>query len=167
VFYVWLWQILSWRVSLSSNRFHCLIMWLLTYSNIYVIICAFVCGPSLCCSSLEISRTAVASHRHVNFMHICDCHTDSLIAAFFLHISANCAYRIFFCINWLFRRHFNIICDFLLGFVTSTIWLPTEWHHPCVRIPVERDGVVGFKQFCTVFPHISAAYLAFMRSAYF
>jgi len=110
VFYVWLWQILSWRVSLSSNRFHCLIMWLLTYSNIYVIICAFVCGPSLCCSSLEISRTAVASHRHVNFMHICDCHTDSLIAAFFLHISANCAYRIFFCINWHFRRHFNIIC---------------------------------------------------------
>jgi len=41
---------------------------------------------------------------------------------------------------------------FLLGFVTSTIWLPTEWHHPRVRTPVERDGVVGFKQFCTIFP---------------
>jgi len=24
----------------------------------------------------------------------------------------------------------------LLGFVTSTIWLPTEWHHPCVWTPV-------------------------------
>ena len=27
---------------------------------------------------------------------------------------------------------------------------------------MERDGVVGFKQFCTIFPHISAAYLAFI-----
>ena len=41
---------------------------------------------------------------------------------------------------------------FLPGFVASTIWLPTEWHHPCVWTPVERDGVVGFKQFCTIFP---------------
>jgi len=31
---------------------------------------------------------------------------------------------------------------FLLGFVTSTIWLPTEWHHPRVRTPVERDAAV-------------------------
>jgi len=38
----------------------------------------------------------------------------------------------------------------------------------CVRTTVEPDGVVGFKQFCTIiFPHISAAYLAFVRSAYF
>ena len=22
-------------------------------------------------------------------------------------------------------------------------WLPTEWHHPCVRTPVERGGVVN------------------------
>ena len=42
-----------------------------------------------------------------------------------------------------------------------------KWHHPRVWTPVERDGVVGFKQFCTIFPHITAAYLAFMRSAYF
>ena len=27
--------------------------------------------------------------------------------------------------------------------------------------------VVGFKQFCTIFPHISAAYLVFTRSAYY
>ena len=40
---------------------------------------------------------------------------------------------------------------FLLCFVTSTIWLPTEWHHPCVQTTVERDGAVGFKQFCTIF----------------
>ena len=32
------------------------------------------------------------------------------------------------------------------------LWLPTEWHHPCVWTPVERYGVVGFKQFCTIFP---------------
>ena len=43
----------------------------------------------------------------------------------------------------------------MLSFVTSTIWLTTEWHHPCVRAArtaVEPDGVVGFKQFCTTFP---------------
>ena len=45
---------------------------------------------------------------------------------------------------------------FLLGLVTSTIWLPTEWHHPCVRTPVEQDGLVGFKQSC-----ISTAHLVF------
>jgi len=46
---------------------------------------------------------------------------------------------------------------FLLGFVTSTIWLPTEWHHPRVRTSVQRDRGVGFKQFCNVFSHISTA----------
>ena len=30
--------------------------------------------------------------------------------------------------------------------------LVTEWHHPRVQTPVEWDGVVGFKQFCTIFP---------------
>jgi len=35
------------------------------------------------------------------------------------------------------------------------MWLATEWHHPCVRTPVERDGIVGFKQFRTIIlPHI-------------
>ena len=47
------------------------------------------------------------------------------------------------------------------------IWLPSELHHPCVQTPVKRDRVVGFKQFCTTFLHISAAYLVFIRSAYF
>ena len=27
---------------------------------------------------------------------------------------------------------------------------------------MERDGLVGFKQFCTIFPHISATYLVFI-----
>ena len=61
----------------------------------------------------------------------------------------------FFCINWHFDGNFNIICVyclFLVSFVTSTIWLPTEWHHPCVWTPVEQDGLVGLKQFCTIFP---------------
>ena len=43
-------------------------------------------------------------------------------------------------------------CMFILGFITSTIWLPTEWHHPCVWTLVDWDGVVGFTQFCTIFP---------------
>jgi len=56
---------------------------------------------------------------------------------------------------------------FQLGFITSAICLPTEWHHPCVRTPVERDGVVVFEQFCTIFLHISATSLVIVRSAYF
>jgi len=48
----------------------------------------------------------------------------------FLHISAKCTYRIFSCINWHFRRQFwcylRFCYLFLLGFLTSTTWLPTE-----------------------------------------
>ena len=73
------------------------------------------------------------------------------------HISANCAYRIFFRINWHFQRQLEyslyFYCPLLLGYIALTIWLLTEWHHPCIQIPVERDGVVGFKQFCTIFPY--------------
>ena len=47
---------------------------------------------------------------------------------------------------------FLLPISILLGFVTLTVWLPTEWHDPCVWTPVERGGVVGFKQFCTIFP---------------
>jgi len=90
-----------------------------------------------------------------------------LIAAFFAYSSKVCISHIFphklafstaVLILFMFLSHIV-----LLGFVTSAIWLPTEWHHTCVRTPVERDGVVGFKQFCTVF---CATYLAFVRSAY-
>ena len=41
---------------------------------------------------------------------------------------------------------------FLLSFVTSTIWLPREWHHVFVQTPVERDEIVVFEKFCTIFP---------------
>jgi len=63
----------------------------------------------------------------------------------------------FFSPNWHFSTAILISVVyfyylFLLGFVTSTVWLPTEWHHLCVQTAVERDGVVGFKQFCTIFP---------------
>jgi len=52
--------------------------------------------------------------------------------------------------------------------VTSiTVANLSEWHRPCVQTPVERDGVVGFKLFCIMFPHTSAGYLVFMWSAYF
>ena len=54
---------------------------------------------------------------------------------------------------------FSIII-WLLGFVTSTIWLPTEWRHPCVRTPVEQDRVVGFR-----FAYFRRIFV-FMRSAY-
>ena len=56
------------------------------------------------------------------------------------------------------QRAVKRVCVFLLHvyirfhYLDPTIWLPTEWHHPCVWIPVEWDGVVGFTQFCTIFP---------------
>ena len=85
----------------------------------------------------------------------------------FSHISGKCAYRILFphkstsstaIVIFLVFFYYQAIS---IGFVTSTIWLPIEWHRPCVRTPVEQDGVVGFKQFCA----ISATYLVFMRFA--
>jgi len=36
---------------------------------------------------------------------------------------------------------FVFLLPISLSFVISPIWLTTEWHHPCVRTPVERDGV--------------------------
>jgi len=41
----------------------------------------------------------------------------------------------------------------LVAFVTSTIWLPTDWHHPCVWTPVERDGGSWFQ---AILYHVSA-----------
>jgi len=101
--------------------------------------------------------------RHASFMRICKCHLFRLLPHF-SYISAKCTYCIFCRINWHFPRKFLIIPVFLLPIsITSTTWFPTEWHQPCVWTSVERDGVVGFKQFCTIFPHIFAAYLVFMR----
>jgi len=56
---------------------------------------------------------------------------------------------------------------FLLGFVTSTIWLPAEWHCPCVRTPVERDGGSWFQ---AILYHVSAYFrhiFGVYGSAYF
>jgi len=52
----------------------------------------------------------------------------------------------------------------LLGFIISTICCQQNGTIHVSWTPVERDGVDSFKQFCTI---ISAAYLVFMRSAYF
>ena len=67
------------------------------------------------------------------------------VAHIFPHkLAFSTAILILFCLYYIF----------LLCFVTTTIWLPTEWHHPCVRTPVEQDGG-------------TSAYLVFMQSAYF
>ena len=65
--------------------------------------------------------------------------------------------------GWRYHAARNYLCFYYL-FVSLP--RPTEWRHPCVRTHVERDGVVGFKQFCTISPHIYAAYSVCMRSAY-
>jgi len=48
----------------------------------------------------------------------------------------------------------------------NSIWLPTEWHHPRVRTPVERDGIVSFKQFCTIFPYFLVVFDEFCTSMF-
>ena len=73
--------------------------------------------------------------------------------ASFTYYSKVCKSQIFSAQIGISGGNFNTICFyylFLLGFVTSTIWLPTERHHPCVWTPVEGDEVL--KQFCTIFP---------------
>jgi len=87
-------------------------------------------------SKQRFSSIMGSSTRHVSFMRLPHI---SLTAAFFAYFSKMhiwhifphklaflTAILIFFCVFYLF----------LLGFVTSTIWLPTEWHHPCVWTPV-------------------------------
>ena len=72
------------------------------------------------------------------------------IATFFAYFSHVHISHIFFPHKMAFSTAISISFVFLLPIF---IWLPTEWHHPCVwTIPAERDGVVGFKQSCTMFP---------------
>ena len=66
-----------------------------------------------------------ALFRHASFTRICDCRIFRIFQQ-----SAHISYL--FRINWLFRRQFDnfYFCVPLhIGVVTSTVWLPTEWHH--------------------------------------
>jgi len=87
------------------------------------------------------------------------------------HIQQSAHIAYFFPHKLAFRRQFQhsswLHYLFLLRFVTSTRFLPTEWHHQCICSPMDWDRVVVFKQFSTIFPHISVTYLVAMRSAYF
>ena len=51
-----------------------------------------------------------------------------------------------------------------IGFRYLDLWLPTEWHHPCVRM--DPCGTRWGSWFQAVLHHISGAYLVFMLSAY-
>ena len=106
--------------------------------------------------------------RHVIFMRICFMRLlhISLCATFLAYFSKLCMSHIFphklafsteILILFVFLLPITFL--FLLGFVTSTIWLPTEWHHPCVWTSVERDGEVGSQ---AILYRICAAYLVFM-----
>jgi len=116
------------------------------------------------------------SNRRVSFMRTCDCRILRLLLHL-SHISAKCAYRIFFphklafstAILVLFVSILPVSIRFrYLNHLVANGMAPSmcpEYSGPLWS--VERGGVVGFEQFCTIFPHISAAYLVFMRSAYF
>ena len=107
--------------------------------------------------------------RHVSFMRICDFHIFCLLAHFW-HISTKCTLHIF--PNKLtFSTAILILFVFLLPIYIRFCCLnhffanrmaPSMCPDPCGT----RWGS-WFKQFCTIFPHISAAYLVFMWSAYF
>jgi len=113
-----------------------------------------------------LGRHVCQSYANMRLPHI------SLIAEFFAYIRKVRISHIFSHKLAFFDGNFNIICVLLptsirVRYLNHLVANSCRMHHPRVRTPVERDGVVGFKQFCTVFPHISAAYLVFLRSAYF
>jgi len=86
------------------------------------------------------------------------------------HISAKCAHRIFFPHKLAFSTTILMLLVFLLPISIRFRYLVTIANRMAPSTcpaPVERDGVVGFKQFCTILLHISAAHLVFSWSAYF
>ena len=73
-----------------------------------------------------------------------------------------------FRIDWHSRRQFYFLCVFLLPIsirfrYLDRLWLPTEWHHPCVRTPVERDGF-GFKQFYQSCPWVGLGWFHYSNT---
>ena len=114
-----------------------------------------VLGATVTYDACQQTHTSVHSllNRHASFTRICNCRIFRLLPHL-SHISAKGTSHIFphkLTFSTTILTFFVLLYLFLLGFVTSTIWLPTDWHHPCVRTPVERDGVAGFTQFCTTF----------------
>ena len=97
----------------------------------------FFLSEQICCCKM-LKGSLFLGHTVFAYCHIfCIFQSRAHIAYFFPHKMA-------------FSTAISISFVFLLPI---SIWLPTEWHHPCVwTIPVERDGVVGFKQSCTMFP---------------
>jgi len=133
--------------------------------------------PLLC--GFQRSRETLFPTRigvHVSFMRTCDWRILRLLLHL-SHISAKCAYRIFFPHKLAFSTAILILFVSILpvsirfrylNHLVANGMAPSmcpEYSGPLWS--VERGGVVGFEQFCTIFPHISAAYLVFMRSAYF
>ena len=111
------------------------------------------------------SNRQPALTRHVSFVRICDCCIFRLLPHF-SHVSVKCAYRVFFAhklafstaILMLYYFSISIKCRYLSHLVANRM-APSMCLDPC--------GVVRFKQFCTIFSHISASYLVFMSFAYF
>jgi len=137
--------------------------------KLYTCVCVCVCV----CVSWVILNTVHTQCckllRHVSFMHLCDCHMFHLLSHFFAYIS-----KVRICHIFRYKLAFStaVLILFLLPisitfrFITSTIWLPTEWPHPFVRSP-DPCGTRWGSWFQAALYHISAAYLMFMRSTYF
>ena len=123
----------------------------------------------VCCEMFNGSQNQFFTSTQDTTLYALCMHVSCMRLRIFRKFQEMCAYRILFphkspsstaIVIFLVFFYYQAIS---IGFVTSTIWLPIEWHRPCVRTPVERDGVVGFKQFCA----ISATYLVFMQFAQF
>jgi len=107
--------------------------------------------------------------RHVSFMRICDCCVFRILP-YFSHISAKCAYRLFFPHELAFSTAVLIFLVFLLTIsirfrhldhLIANRMAPSMCLDPCGT----RCGI----WFQAILYHISASiwYLVFMRSAYF
>ena len=100
---------------------------------------------------------------------LCDCRIFRMLPRF-LHFQQSVLIAYFSTQIGIFDSNFNIICVSVTSFYYVLLPRPSGCQqNGTIHVsgpPVERDGVVGFKQFCTIFPHISTTYLVFMRSAY-
>ena len=96
-------------------------------------------------------QSTFAPDRHVSFVRICNCRIFRIFQQ-----SAHITY--FSSINWHFDHHFNIICVSVTYFYWVLLPRPSGCQQNGTNqvsgLPVERDGVVGFKQLRTIFPHI-------------
>jgi len=111
-------------------------------------------APAALC---QLYRRTSITASHVSFIRICDCRIFRLLPHFFAYFSKVRMSHIFSALIGIFDGNFDIIFVFLLPISTRFRYLDLVANRmtpsmSSIRTPAERDGVVGFKQFYTIFP---------------